>query len=446
MRLWNGKRAFPTLVVAWLIGWALGVPVGAQSSSDGTLDVEACVEIALEQSHRLGQSAAALKSAEGQALAQTRAILPTVTASAAWTQQHYDEPRPVVIEGVLQGESDVFYDGRMSLRASQSLLNLESYHGWRSSRARIGAAREDWIAVRQDVEVSTRQQFHECLAAIKLAEVEDNAVSVAQEQLRRAETLFNLGSVARSDVLQARVNLAEAEMNAINRHNVVRVENSRLSMVMGLDPRGEVAVDTTLTIPAEDPSGNIEEWIARAMDMRPEFAAARTRLRASRLDARGSKLGRLPVLGADFSWSRSGTSDDTYLEEAEFSSNWSLSLYASITLFNGLQREGQIQAAVADVRLKQEQLDQLEKEIALEVKDSYLTIRKERESLRASQTSVRLAEESLRLQQALYESGAGTLLEWDNARLDLRRARVSLIQARISLLLAHVRFNKAVGV
>ena len=39
----------------------------------------------------------------------------------------------------------------------------------------------------------------------------------------------------------------------------------------------------------------------------------------------------------------------------------------------------------------------------------------------------------------------GTLLEWDNARLDLRRAEVSLIQAQINLLLAHVRFRKAIG-
>ena len=90
-------------------------------------------------------------------------------------------------------------------------------------------------------------------------------------------------------------------------------------------------------------------------------------------------------------------------------------------------------------------LERLEKEIALEVRDAYLSVANEWENLKAAESSVALNEENLRLQQALYESGAGTLLEWDNARLDMRRAEVSLIQAQINLLLAHVRFRKAVG-
>ena len=90
-------------------------------------------------------------------------------------------------------------------------------------------------------------------------------------------------------------------------------------------------------------------------------------------------------------------------------------------------------------------LDQLTQNAALEVKDAFLSIAKNRESLRAAREGVQLAAESLRLQQALYESGAGTLLEWDNARLGLRRAQVSLIQAEISLLLSHLRFHTAIG-
>ncbi len=117
----------------------------------------------------------------------------------------------------------------------------------------------------------------------------------------------------------------------------------------------------------------------------------------------------------------------------------------NMTFFDGLSREGRLQTATGSRRAQQESLDQLTQTAALEVKDAFLSIAKERESLRAAREGVQLAAESLRLQQALYESGAGTLLEWDDARLGLRRARVSRIQAEISLLLSHLRFHTAVG-
>lgn len=447
MRLRIGKR--------WLCQVAGGVALleiallcpGAWAEPDlsRALTVEECVEIALRQSHSLGQSEAAVRMAKGSSKMSMRAILPSLSASASWTQDRLDEERIYVIQGRVFGPSDVFYDARMSLRASQPLLDLEGFKEWQGNRGRLEAARLDLEAAREDVEVSTREQFYGCLAAIRLAEVEENAVEVAREQLRRAETLFNLGSVARSDVLQARVNLAESEMNAINRRNVVRVEHSRLALIMGLDPQIDLEIDPALAIPDRDPGGDIADWIGKALAQRPEFAAASARLRAAELSESAAKLRFLPTVGASGSWSRAGTSDDTFIRDAPTSSNWSVSLGVSLTLFDGLQREGRIDSAIGERRSRRESLEQLEKEIALQVKDSYLSIRKERECLRAAQTSVGLAQENLRLQKALYESGAGTLLEWDNARLDLRRAMVSLIQAEIYLILSHVRFLKAVG-
>ncbi|MCK4303655.1 MAG: TolC family protein [Candidatus Eisenbacteria sp.] len=442
-----GKSPCGVAAATFLSVAILGTAAWAGPDSSEPLSVDECVRLALENNHSLATAEATLDRSSGSAKAAMRAILPNLRGNASWRQDNYREAKGGrVVDGVLYGGSDVFYNARISVRLTESLLDMEGLTNWRSRKADFGAARWDVNATREDVEVSTREQFYACLAAIKLAEVEENAIVVGAEQLRRAETLFRLGSVARSDVLQAQVNLAESEMNAINRRNAVRVEHSRLALVMGLDPRVDLQIDTTLLIPSDDPGGDVESWISQALMNRPELVAARTRLRSAELAESATKLGRLPTIGVEGSWSRSATSRvDSYLRDVTAENNWTVGVGVSLTLFDGLSREGQIQSAVAEKRARQVALDRQEKETSLQVKDSFLSIRKERESLRAAQTSVRLAEENLRLQQALYDTGAGTLLEWDNARLDLRRARVFLVQAQINLVISHIRFQKAAG-
>jgi outer membrane protein TolC len=185
-------------------------------------------------------------------------------------------------------------------------------------------------------------------------------------------------------------------------------------------------------------------------------AAARARLRAAELAQSAARWLRLPTVGAQASWAqtkRAGDQESPGYQTEEWetlpydytSEDWSVAVAANLNLFTGLQTEGEIERAKGQVLESRELLERLEKDAALEVRNSHVAIRDARESLNAARTSVSLAEESLRLQQALYESGAGTLLDWDDARLKLRRAELSRIQAEISLLLSHARFRRALG-
>ncbi len=436
---WVGVTAAALVVAAW------GPAKAQELDLSRPLTVDECVRVALGESPVIGEAEARFEQAGGTARMAMRAVLPTVTASARWGQQLSSDIKAWYLnDEFIYGKT--IYSGSLRFSAYQSLLDLGSFQELRSSRAARDAVEHDLQATRSQVRQEVSASFYGCVAAALLADVEDDAVAVAREQLRRAETLFSLGSVARSDVLQAKVNLADAELNAINRHNTVRVEGSRLATRMGLDPRIDLGVDTTLAIPANDPGGTMEEWIAAAFERRPDLHAARWRLRATGLTEQAAKSDYLPTLGIQADWSRSGNSlKEHYLSDVSKTSNWSVGLGLSLTLFDGLQREGRVQSAIGQRRAQEEVLDRLTQAAALEVKDAFLSIAKERESLRAAREGVQLAAESLRLQQALYESGAGTLLEWDNARLGLRRARVSLIQAEISLLLAHLRFRTAIG-
>jgi outer membrane protein len=426
--------------VAAVMVAALPVAVPAQTAPDYSrpLTVEQCVALARAQSDLIGQAEGRLDAARGAHLRGYQAVLPNVSASAGWSRDYFD----------YLGISGVEYSGQFALGVRQTIFDLPSLIGLKAQGEGVRAAANGLDATLAAVELNARQQFYTCLAALKLAEVEDQAVEIAQEQLRRSETLFRLGSVARSDVLQAKVNLAAAEQQAVQRRNAVGTEHAQLALVLGIDPRTKLSVDSTLVVPEADPAGDLDTWIARAMTRRPDLASAEASLAAARLSESAARMQRLPSVSASGRWGRTGRDDAEALlngPRARYNNAWSVSVGVSLEIFSGLRIEGDIQSAAGSRRAEEASVERQRKEVALEVRNAYNAIREQRESLRAAHTSVSLAEESLRLQQALYESGAGTLLEWDNARLSLRRARVSLIQAEINLALAFAGFRQAVG-
>ncbi len=437
------------IVFLFTIGTALAgaQPAGQALALDGPLRVEQAVEIALENSDLVGQAIGRENAARGSYWASYNGLLPSITADGGWQQGRQ------AVAGLLTDEGSTLWGG-VTLRSS--LINVPAWRSISAQKQAYTAASQDLDDARGAIEVSAREQFYASVASIKLAEVEDRAVSVAREQLRRAETLFRLGSVARTDVLQAQVSLADAELVAIQRRNAVSAQHGSLAIVMGIDPRAEFEVDSALVVPERDPEGNVDAWVEQALARRPDVAAARARLRSAELGQSAARWLRLPTLGAQASWDKTKRDGDQkqrdpftgawYTSPYDYTSeDWSVAIAATLTLFNGLQTEGEIERAKGFELESRETLERLEKEVALEVRNLSLAIRDARESVNAARTGVTLAAENLRLQQALYESGAGTLLDWDDARLKLRRAEVASIQAEIALLLSHARFQRALG-
>jgi outer membrane protein len=439
MTMWWSRRTWCALAAFMVLLTAIAGSAQAQAGGDPgkPLGVEECVAIARAQSDLIGQAEGRLQSAEGARLRSYSAVLPSVSASVRWNRS---------TEYFGTASADV-YSGGFGISGQQTIFSLPSIFAIKAQGQGVTAASENLDEALAQVDLAARQQFYACVASLKLADIEDEAVSVASEQLRRSETLFRLGSVARSDVLQAQVNLTTSELQAMQRRNGVGAEHARLAVFLGLDPRTALVVDTTLAVPMTDPGSELGAWIEHALTRRSDLAAARAALTAAELSEKAARWQRLPYIGASANWGRSARGIDALLDPKEtyYSNSWGVSVGLNLDLFTGLSTEGDIESAKGALRTQRETLERLEKEATLEVRNAWNAILEERENLRVARTSVSLAEENLRLQQALYESGAGTLLEWDNARLSLRRARVSMLQVEITLILAHAGFWKSVG-
>ena len=67
-----------------------------------------------------------------------------------------------------------------------------------------------------------------------LLEVQREQVDVSQEELRRQETLYEIGSARLSNALSARSQLQRDKVSLISRENTAAIARSNLSFVLGL--------------------------------------------------------------------------------------------------------------------------------------------------------------------------------------------------------------------
>ncbi len=437
-----------TGLVAWGTQAAEGLGEGSGALGKRPLTVEDCVRLALQFNDQIGQAEAGVQVARGSFHSSLSVLLPSASVSADWSRSWRKGEQQVEMGGITARQRYEYdgYSGALSGFVRQNVLDLGRLFDLRRARKEIAASQADYVLTKAETVYLVRQQFYSLLAAIKLAQVEEEAVNLAREQLDRAEALYRVGAVARSDVLQAKVDFSQAEMEATNKRNQVRIERSRLGLYLGLDPEARIEIDTTLAVPDRDPDPDLQRWVDVAMEARPELRKARLDLEAARTALKAQWASLLPTASLQWSYSSSRTAEGKMLDDpVSLSDAWNLRLAINWALPTDGVAYGQIEAAKGRLQMAERAYERLRKEAVVEVRESLLAIGEQRKRLHSAQNALELARENLRLQKALYESGAGTLLEWDNARVDFKRAQVALIQAKTGLLLAHAQFQKAIG-
>jgi outer membrane protein TolC len=178
--------------------------------------------------------------------------------------------------------------------------------------------------------------------------------------------------------------------------------------------------------------------------------AHRADIRAAERDAASAKSavkatwgGYLPKVQAyaGYDWSKSV--QETSLDAKVH--GWNVGLIASMTLFDGFNREAKVYAANAAKRRAEAAELQTRLNVSVEVRQAYSNFTQDKEILVASQQVVEQARESLRLAKARYSAGNGTQLDVLQAQSALSQARLTLLQAQYDYGVAVARLEKATG-
>jgi outer membrane protein TolC len=117
----------------------------------------------------------------------------------------------------------------------------------------------------------------------------------------------------------------------------------------------------------------------------------------------------------------------------------------SWNFFDGMLTKGKVDEARALYEKAQLELDDVTRQIELEVRSAYSTLIEAQQVLESQKKVQEQAEEAVRLARARSEAGTGTQLDLLNAQTSLTEARTTQVVALRDYVIAQARFEKAIG-
>jgi outer membrane protein len=325
------------------------------------------------------------------------------------------------------------------LSPSLSLTYLLFDFGGRSGI--VGAARNALLAANfshnatlQGVVLQIQTAYFQYIANRALLEAQRITVREARTNLAAAEERRRVGVATIADVLQARTATSQAELAAETTEGELQTSRGALALSLGLPANLPYDIDsTTGQLPVSLLADSVDVLIARAVEARPDLAAARAEFEASRAQISVARAARLPSLMLNGSGGRTYT---TSLPQG--GNNYTVSLGLRIPIFAGFSRiyDQREAAALADAAAAR--ADALGQQVVFQVFSSYHALQTAARRVGTSNDLIASAEQSSEVALARYKAGVGSVL-------DLLSAQTALADARAQQVLARLEWNTSLA-
>jgi outer membrane protein len=402
--------------------------------------LEQAWQLALEHDDGLAAAAADLEGARSSERAARAARWPSLAANAGYTR-FSSAPQFDFAGSGFALRAPIFSGDDYVSGGAQ--IKLPLYTGGRIS-AGIGAAHHQTLGAsdaervaRSALRLDVAQSYIDVLRAKRLLQTAESRVASLTAHVADVERLVNRELVARSDLLAGRVALANAEQQRVRADNGVALAyaayNRRLGEALDRTPQLEDSVPVDAALPEEP----LDVLIKRALEARGELGALSARADALALQSAAERADLLPQLAISGGY--------TYLENQILDRKDFASVAIGMTwnLFDGGQARNR-SAALRNAGLAaRHRVDDLRKQIELEVRQAWLGVREARGRVAASREAVAQADENVRITRELYGTGLGTNTQvldavalqveaannHDNATLDESLAVLTLARA-----------------
>ena len=289
-------------------------------------------------------------------------------------------------------------------------------------------------------ETATTGYFN-MLNATNMKALRQESVDRLQAHLDNVIAQYNVGIVARADVLRSEVELANAQQNYITASNEYDVAEATLNNIIGT-PLG-----TTLLLKDrlqyEPYENDMAYCLAYSEQHRPELKQAEYAIDSAEAALVVARSGHMPKVYANASNNWGGDGSDWPGDDDE---NWSVGVTASMNVFDSGVTWSKIHAAQENLAKAKESQRQIKDNVELEVRTDYLNLREAEKRITTTQVAVASAEEDYHIAVVRYQAGVGTNIDVMDAQEALTQAKTNYYQALYNYNTSKAALNTSMGV
>lgn len=289
-------------------------------------------------------------------------------------------------------------------------------------------------------ETATTGYFN-MLNATNMKALRQESVDRLQAHLDNVIAQYNVGIVARADVLRSEVELANAKQNYITASNEYDVAEATLNNIIGTPLNTTLKLKDSLQYVPYD--NDMAYCLAYSEQHRPELKQAEYGVDAAEAALVVARSGHMPKIYANASDNWGGNGSNWPGDDDE---NWSVGVTASINVFDSGVTWSKIHAAQEALVQAKESQRQIKDAVELEVRTDYLSMREAEKRITTAQVAVASAEEDYHIAVVRYQAGVGTNIDVMDAQEALTQAKTNYYQALYNYNTSKAALNTSMGV
>ncbi|HEY7530651.1 MAG TPA: TolC family protein [Gemmatimonadota bacterium] len=313
---------------------------------------------------------------------------------------------------------------------------------------RLGAARAERRAADAQVDedrlrtaAAVRRRYVEALTAQSLGEQAGREILARRRRLDLAQARFDLGEVTRSDVLQARIAVSQAEVELARQREEAGRAKLELLREMGVHADAD-SIELVARLEPFEPELDADALVRASLATHPALRRLRGETDVRRSEHGIAKTAYLPTLQAGITWS-STADDTTEFLFSDFNDRSVYSLSLTWELFGGFTRHAGTSRAKAEVRASEEAVRAAELEVEAAVRAAVLAVETAYARRLAQAEEVELAREQLDLAQERYRIGSLSFPDLTDAQVTFAAAETAAIGSVHDFFLALAALEEA---
>lgn len=268
------------------------------------------------------------------------------------------------------------------------------------------------------------------------------SVDRLQAHLDNVIAQYNVGIVARADVLRSEVELANAKQDLISAENGYDVAEATLNNIIGTPLSTTLVLKDTLQYVPYD--NDMAYCLAYSEEHRPELKQAEYGVDAAEAALVVARSGHMPKISASAGNYWGGTAESNW--PGDDNDHWSVGVTASMNIFDSGVTWSKIHAAQENLAKAKETQRQVKDAVELEVRTDYLGMREAEKRISTTQVAVAQAEEDYHIAVVRYQAGVGTNIDVMDAQVALTEAKTNYVKALYDYNTSKAALNTSMGV
>ena len=409
-----------------------------------------CIDYALKNNIQLKQKQISAEQSKLDLEQSKAALLPSLSASTnqnmswrPWSQSTIN-----LTGGTMTTtQSQVSYNGSYGLNANWTV--------WNGGKNRMNIKQNEYseeineLSTEQtanSIQEQITQLYVQILYQAEAIKVNESVLKSSQVACERGKTMYQLGSIAKSDYIQLESQVAQDNYNLVTSRSQLDNYTFQLKQLL------EITGDEEFRVKTENVTENSvlapvppkSEVYATALNIRPEIQSGKLNVESSELAVRIAKSGYYPSvsLTAGIGTSNSSANDNVFFKQIKTNVNNSLGLSLQVPIFDQKQNKTAVSKARLQHLSSQLSLQETEKDLYKSIESYWLNATNSQQQYIYAEASVKSARENYELLSEKFSLGMLNIVELNTGKNNLLKAEQQYLEAKYTTLynIAMLRF------